>query len=203
MCRCDGFVLRLLSSYGSPNRNRLICSSIMIGLAPAGATYVLEETRQGMAPNWGWARMVLVLSVVLVVLVGCRHEPSFDESERRNAQGVVSAMSEVRAAVRLTNRSGAGIASEREIQQLRLHYARAYDLARDVEDPVLDKIHEDLREHWRDEFQEAARLMLKNLTEGDLDAALKGPALHGKWIDWLNANRREMKIPCSTESEPC
>ena len=64
---------------------------------------------------------------------------------------------------------------------------------------MLDKIHRDLKSHWKEEFLEGLRLRLLNLESelGDYQAELKGDALLDKFVDWLKANKIRVPIPRS------
>ena len=64
-------------------------------------------------------------------------------------------------------------------------------------DDVLDKIHPNLKSHWKEEFVEGLRLRVSNLESGNYQAELKGDALLDKYGDWLATNKIRIPIPRS------
>ena len=76
-----------------------------------------------------------------------------------------------------------------------MHYQTARQYAETVTDEVLDKVHSEIRAHWRSEFQEGIRLRLINLRHGDLEAEIKGSALLDRFGDWWNANKKDLRVP--------
>ncbi len=66
-----------------------------------------------------------------------------------------------------------------------------------MEDSVLDNIHPELRQNFRDLYQKGLELRLLNLEQkrGNVEAEKQGLVLHDKWADWFNANRDRINIP--------
>jgi hypothetical protein len=82
----------------------------------------------------------------------------------------------------------------REIIQLKETALRE---AQTVNDSVLDKIHPDLRQNFRDFYQRGLELRLMNLEQDGRNPAAEsqGLTLHNKWADWFNDNRDRMNVP--------
>lgn len=69
--------------------------------------------------------------------------------------------------------------------------------AQTVNDSVLDKMHPDLRQNFRDLYQKGLELRLMNLEQsgGNKLAESQGLILHNKWSDWFNDNRDRINVP--------
>lgn len=64
-----------------------------------------------------------------------------------------------------------------------------------VTDGVLDKLHPQLREHYRFEYQKSLVLLVNGAEGKDLNSEVAGVTLHGSWIDWYNAHKKEIQFP--------
>jgi hypothetical protein len=71
----------------------------------------------------------------------------------------------------------------------------AYDHAAAAHDEVLDKIHPDLKRHWKEEFIEGLRLRISNWEKADMRAEIEGSALLDKFGDWYTTNKQNIRIP--------
>lgn len=136
-----------------------------------------------------------LLVAALLFLIAC--EPAWTEAEKQNAQYIHLAFRESQAATHLSNTVSGLVMAEDFTRIWRKHLNRAYEYAQIVDDGVLDKVHPEMRDHWRAEFLEGLRLRLLNAEPPhNPGAEIKGQALHDQFGDWWNANNKGgIKIP--------
>ena len=137
------------------------------------------------------------LLIGVLALAACSDEPSFTEAEKTNARYVVLAFREAQQAVRISNSGPAfSLVSAEDSNRMAAHYEKALEYAEIVTDEVLDKVHPDIREHWRGEMEEGIRLRLLNFQEkGNVQAEIRGSELLDRFGDWWNANKPDIKVP--------
>jgi hypothetical protein len=169
----------------------------------------------GMIPIVGWIAYVIatLLGVYYIVdadfewRVAVRPEsaniapsdPSaqlFTISERINAAHILIAFHEVQEAIRISDRTtGAGTMAPEDLKLMIENYESALFNARIVTDEVLDKVHPDMRSHWRDELEAGLQLRLTKFQEGNIQAETEGSALLYRFGEWWNDNRGSMRAP--------
>ena len=144
-------------------------------------------------------RVLLIVVVLLGVqtLTACSDEPTFTEAEKTNARYITLAFREVQQAVRISNSGPAfSLVSKEDGDRITMHYQNALKYAEIVTDDVLDKVHPEIREHWRGEMEEGVRLRLINFQEkNNPQAEIRGSELLDRFGDWWNANKRDLKVP--------
>ncbi len=137
-----------------------------------------------------------IVGVLILLLAACSDEPTWSEQEKTNARYITLAFGESQQAIRISNSQPAVSAISKEDREgMTMHYQTARQYAETVTDEVLDKVHSEMRAHWRNEFQEGIRLRLINLQHGDLEAEIKGSALLDRFGDWWNANKNDLRVP--------
>ena len=137
-----------------------------------------------------------IVGVLILLLAACSDEPTWSEQEKTNARYITLAFGESQQAIRISNSQQAFSAMSTEVREsMTMHYQTARQYAETVTDGVLDKVHSEMRAHWRNEFQEGIRLRLINLQHGDLEAEIKGSALLDRFGDWWNANKKDLRVP--------
>ena len=137
-----------------------------------------------------------LLLIGALTLAACSDEPSFTETEKTNARHVTLAFKEVQQAFRISNSKPAfSVVSAEERGRMIVHYQNALKYAETVTDEVLDKVHPEIRGHWRGEMEEGIQLRLVNFQEGDVQAEIRGSELLDRFGDWWNANKPDIKIP--------
>ena len=120
----------------------------------------------------------------------------WSEKEKENARYIHLAFQEQQMATRISNQGKPfSLVPPEESTRMWRHIERAYEYARTVTDSVLDKVHPQMRQHWRIEFEEGLRLRLKNWRTHDVRAEIEGQALLDRFGDWWNENKREIRIP--------
>jgi hypothetical protein len=133
--------------------------------------------------------------LLVLVLVGCG-EQGWTEAEKKNADYILLAFQEVQQAHRISNaQSPFTTMSPEDLKMMTLHFQNALQYAQLVRDDVLDKVHPEIRERWRNELQEGLELRLVHLLERDNQAGFKGGALMDSFGDWWTANKGDIKIP--------
>ncbi len=85
--------------------------------------------------------------------------------------------------------------SGQDAKRMTTHYQKALFYAETVTNEVLDKIHPEIREHWRGDLEEGLLLRLRNFQEGNVQAEIKGSAFLDRFADWWNANKSDIKVP--------
>lgn len=121
---------------------------------------------------------------------------SWLQEEIINSRYIVKALDERQKAVKISNHGPPGIMNESEFNQMRFHLQEALKYSELVRDDILDKIHPELKMHFRNEFQEGLKLQLiyLNKINNDLYYEIKGSTLQNSWTDWYNCHRKEIKI---------
>ena len=140
------------------------------------------------------ARLLIVLSCL--TLLSCSKEETWTEAEKQNAQYILMAFQEKQEATQIGNAGQAFTSmSPADFDNMRAHLRKAYEYAQLVQDPVLDKAHPELRQHWHAEYIEGMRLRLRNFDQGDVGAEIKGQMLMDQFGDWWNGHKQDIRIP--------
>ena len=143
-----------------------------------------------------FCRLGFSVTFVLLVLAACSDEPSWTEVEKTNANYLTLAFEEIQQATRISNSQAAFSPMSKEDRvRMTMHYQNALRYAEIVTPEVSDKIHPEIREHWRDEMEKGVRLRLINLLEGNVWAEIEGSALLDRFGDWWNANKSDIRVP--------
>lgn len=79
-----------------------------------------------------------------------------------------------------------------EFTQVLAYHRAALNRAQNVSDRVLDKLHPELRPHYRYEFQHGIDLQLTGIENRDAQKQALGQMLMDKWIDWINPHEDEL-----------
>jgi hypothetical protein len=157
---------------------------------------VLNRDMQKMQRDTLRRFVIGLLLIGTLALAACSDEPTFTEAEKTNARYVTLTFREVQQAVRISN-SGPAFSqvSAEDSNRMAAHYEKALKYAGTVTDEVLDKVHPEIREHWRGEMEEGIRLRLVNFQEGNVQAEIRGSELLDRFGDWWNANKPDIKVP--------
>ena len=148
-------------------------------------------------PRGTVGRLVAGLLVIGVLAVAaCSEEPRFTDSEKTNARYVALAFREAQQAVAISNSKPAfSMVSAEDRERMIAHYQNALKFAETVTDEVLNKVHPEIRGHWRAEMEEGIRLRLINFRKGNAQAEIRGSDLLDRFGDWWNANKPDIKVP--------
>ncbi len=161
-------------------------------MARDGAQWGMQKIQRGTLRRLA----IGLLLVGALALSACSDEPSFTEDEKTNARYVTLAFREVQQAFRISNGGPAfSLVSKEDRDRMTMHYQNALKYAGAVTDEVLDKVHPEIRGHWRAELEEGIRLRLVNFQEGNMQAEIKGSTLLDRFGDWWNANKPDIKVP--------
>lgn len=152
----------------------------------------------------------LLLAIVplrLTVLVANCGSPgelaAWSATERSEITLFKTSLLSAQQAVRLTNSEATiSIRSKEELQTILGLTEKALDAARGVSDAVLAKIHPEMRNHYRDEFERALELRigsLHNLITGvpDIKGQLAWQAAMKQWDDWYILNQAKVRTAIS------
>jgi len=144
-------------------------------------------------------RILLALISIAVLLPfshSCSPESSWTSEDRKNAQHFFRSLEADIAAFRIINKGPSpAIVSQEDIQKIIEYRKRALREAKLVTDPVLDKAHPQLREHFRYEYEKGLDLFLKGHEKPDFALQITGSTLLDQWGEWLNSHNDEIKIP--------
>lgn len=137
--------------------------------------------------------IIVLFCSLLAVVVACSE---WSAEEKENSQNILRAFKEVQEATRISN-SGLSFAPmpPANLERMIAHYEAALIYAITVEDKVLDKVHPEIRPHWRGEFEQGLHLRLINFHERDTQAEIEGSALLDQFGDWWDVNKDDIKIP--------
>lgn len=121
---------------------------------------------------------------------------SWNDDEKENARHIFAAADASQAATRLGNAGPAystiPTATINEIQRLR-NLALAESLL--VRDEVLEKASPGMSKLWHEKYQRSLELQIRAFDHADAPSEMAGSALFNEWIEWLNANRKNIRIP--------
>ncbi len=152
----------------------------------------MQKIQRGMLRRFA----VGLLLIGALALAACSEEPSWTEEEKTNARYVALAFREAQQAIQISNSWPAfSQLSAEDLSGMVAHYENALEYAERVTDEVLDKIHPEIRGHWRGELEEGIRLRLVNFQEKNIQAEFKGSALLDRFGDWWYANKPDIKVP--------
>jgi hypothetical protein len=145
--------------------------------------------------------MLFRLATLFAVLLGaCSENESWTQEERSNAQFILDAWNSANEANRIQNSIDADASNDQINTQMMLvisNLRTAYEHGQAVHDNVLDKVHPEMRGHWKDEFLEGLRLRLLNLESkvGSLHLETSGSDKLDIYGEWMMENRNNIKIP--------
>lgn len=120
---------------------------------------------------------------------------NWTKEEIENAEYILDSANADRSAINMANSAGFGVATEEETSKYFGLKQTALEYARQVHDDVLVKVHAELPYHFRQEYQRSLELMLEAFENGDNTKSLQAVVLHDKWVDWWNANKKDIRIP--------
>jgi len=145
-----------------------------------------------------WYALVILIAAYVARGVGV-YSPgnNWTEEEIKNTSHFLVSLEANRAATRIINKALPlpRIVSETDIQEIIRLQKAALREAKLVKDSVLEKAHPELREHFRYEYQKGIELMIESVEAGNAAAQITGSTLLDQWVDWLNSNRKEIRIP--------
>lgn len=119
------------------------------------------------------------------------------QERRENALYFINSINLVVEATEISQRAGFGALSKEKTGQIKALWQEALYNAEKVSDRVLELIHPEMKEQYRNNFERGLKLRLQNLdsTDGNVGAEIEGSRLLGKWGDWYNKNMGAFRIP--------
>lgn len=139
-----------------------------------------------------------------LVLASCSPGSNWSAEERKNANHFFQSLNASAAATKLTNREPPpGQIVMLGAEKILAHHKTALREARLVSDGVLDKAHPALRQHFRTEYEKGLELVIQGMELGmssgpsqeSVRLSYEGALLLNRWVDWLNAHNKEIRIP--------
>lgn len=118
--------------------------------------------------------------------------PTWTQSEKENIQHMSASVRSALAAADITKTKPVGTLSNEDIASILQLDKTAVREAQQVLDSVLDKMHPDFRQHFRNEYQKSLEIRIQSIEQHDGNLENQGRALAGQWSDWLNAHRDEI-----------
>jgi hypothetical protein len=162
-------------------------------LAPVGAT----EGRIASPANSGFVvKPVFCISMVLFMFMSaCYHDTdTWTDKDHVETLHYFDSLRDNKEASRIARQAGSTF-SPQQLKQVRALTASALDEARQVSDELLDKVHPELKKHYREEYQRALELALQNLEYQDYSAAQKSTVLFSNYSDWFVAHQSDIHFP--------
>lgn len=89
----------------------------------------------------------------------------------------------------------AAVAAGADSEQYRQLKGEALGAARNVPWGVLNKMHRDLPDVFRDDYQRSLELIVENAGNGSAATLEAARQRHADWVDWFEANRGDILIP--------
>ena len=165
-------------------------------------TYLFDlETVYGIIKNTMKGRHSLsaihlrIALLLLIFMAGCqKDEHVWSPEDLKSSNYYCSSQRDNREASPTINRAGE-VFSIDEKQKVTKLTDDALASARKVDDRFLDKVHPEIKKHFREEFQAALELARQNLDHPDSKSAHRSEELFAAFVDWFNANRDDIHMP--------
>ena len=142
-------------------------------------------------------KSIFVVLVFSVLLIGCGNLGSkWTSEEKENIEHYLKSGEAARKAVHISN-SGEPYKAvpKSEMEEINRLRDIALKEAILVRDDVLEKAHLDLPSKFRNLYQKGLEIKIENVKTGDFEKEVQASKLHDKWVDWINANSKKIKIP--------
>ncbi len=146
-------------------------------------------------------RLLFCLAIVLLANTACNSSSKWTDKEKENSVHYFNSAKLAKQATKLLNEAGEKsnkMTVEVEKQLMKLHKT-ALEEAKLVDDALLDKAHPELREHYRNEYQKYLELELEyyktRVDAGQASNTYQSMVFQNKWVDWHNANKKDIKFP--------
>lgn len=136
--------------------------------------------------------------ILPLLLLGCDNSSSnWTEEEKTNIEHYFKSGDVSRKAIRILNTGASGITiiSADEVKEPLKLTKLALREAKLVRDDVLAKAHPQLPQKFRELYQKSLELQVINFQTGDFGKEVEASKLHDSWVDWINANKKQIKIP--------
>jgi hypothetical protein len=136
------------------------------------------------------------LALLCLLALACgASEHDWSAEEIGNAEYVFTALHADRRASQIENLGEAGFDDRKEEEASLEFREKALQSARSVRDEVLDKLHPELRGHFRTEFERSQALFLEARREGRPSLENQAIALRNDFGDWWVRHGNQVKLP--------
>ncbi len=136
-----------------------------------------------------------LIFLVFILMISCKSKPEFSETEKNQARLFIEAMNLDLESVDISNSRKAFTETNKDdIKRMLNLKKQALFIAEKIPDEVLKKMNKDLPEQYK-KYKKGLALRIKNLELSDIKAELEGSKLIDEFIDWYEANMRNIKIP--------
>jgi hypothetical protein len=150
---------------------------------------------------WPLSFMLLAASLLLTPVTAnsgwFSSNPPWTAADKSNFCHFLYSQSAGQSAQAIVDAPGSRI-PDAQMNQAIAYYKQALREARSLEDSVLDKIHPDLRTHYREEYQRSYELKLESIRQGNMQHMLDAKSLYNRWVDWVNSAKHSFRIPKGT-----
>ena len=164
-------------------------------------------------------RKLALTLAILWLAAACSREPVWSTDERENSRHFFLSLEASQKAKQWT-RAPNPDTPQFGVEEINKYQGIALREARLVKDAVLDKAHQDLRQHFRAEYQQGLELIQKSYavasspgsgapSSDQIRLQAAGVKLLRQWADWFQAHRSDIKFPRQpansngrTESKP-
>lgn len=149
------------------------------------------------------SRAACALAMLLctaALATGCEQEdPRLDEriAAAKSAAPFYAAIEASNEATRLTNRymSGDTPPDETELQEILQHTRAAIEHAAGLEDEVLERMHPDMREQFRNRYEASLARIADGIRNKDPDLMAEGHWMLDQWAVWIEEHTDEIRFP--------
>jgi hypothetical protein len=134
----------------------------------------------------------------VIKIKSCKYYNTWSQEEIKNAQYLLQALNMRSEATKIINQDHVDYIITDSEETTLTHYLHfSLELATKTQDDILDKIHPELKDHFRNEFQKGMELQLSCLENetNDVSTAIKASLLQNQWVDWYNSHKKKMRIP--------
>lgn len=132
---------------------------------------------------------------LLTTLISCNSHPNFNDDEKAKARLFIEviALDNESNSISNSHRPNSLIASA-EIQRMLELKKKARNLANQIPEQVLKKMHPTLPEYFKI-YKKGLSLRIDNLENGNINTEIDGSKLLDEWADWYVQNKQEIKVP--------
>lgn len=138
-------------------------------------------------------RFILLAIIMMGCVASC--DQKWTQNEKENARHFLKSLELVSEAHSISNRGGPGLMSKQDFEKILTLYQLALSESQLVRDVVLDKANSELKNNYRMYFQKGIELRISAWTNRKPYDEIQGSALMDSWVDWLEKNRHNIKIP--------
>jgi hypothetical protein len=124
-----------------------------------------------------------------------KHPATWTETERQAVDKITFSYAEVQKAETILSENTPETLTLEDLRSVVNAFDRALSLAESVPDDVLDKLHPDMKEQFRQIYQAGLLRMLTGFRNADQNSAREGADLYQRYSAWVSSHTDELSFP--------